>query len=292
MAGPPGDNRLMQDRSPDEPRGRIPLKAGWGQRVRGVLFDLDGTVYLGDALIPGAAQAIATLKGMGIGVAYLSNKPIEPRAAYATKLTRLGVPTTPEEVVTSSFVMARWLRREAPGATLFVVGEPPLLEELAAAGFTLADDPTRVDVVVAALDRTFDYRKLSIAMVAIRRGARFVATNPDRTCPVPGGEIPDCAAVIGALEGCTGRHVEAVVGKPSPLMLEVALERLRLAPADCLMIGDRLETDVLMGRRAGVPTALVLTGVARRQDVGADPDATPDLVLESVADLPDVLVRG
>ncbi len=260
--------------------------------MQGVLLDLDGTVYLGDALIPGAAQTIASLKGMGIGVAYLSNKPIEPRAAYATKLTRLGVPTMAEEVVTSSFVMARWLRREAPGATLFVVGEPPLLEELAVAGFALTEDPARVDVVVAALDRTFDYRKLSIAMTAIKHGARFVATNPDRTCPVPGGEIPDCAAVIGAVEGCTGRRVEAVVGKPSPLMLEVALERLRLMPAECLMVGDRLETDVLMGRRAGVPSALVLTGVARREDVGADSETAPDLVLESIADLPRVLARG
>lgn len=289
MAGLPGDNPVMDDPSPDEPHGHAPLVAGWERRVRGVLFDLDGTVYLGDALIPGAVRTIATLKGRGIGVAYLSNKPIEPRAAYATKLSRLGVPTMPEEVVTSSFVMARWLRREAPGATLFVVGEPPLLEELEVAGFTLSDDPARVDVVVAALDRTFDYCKLSIAMEAIKRGARFVATNPDRTCPVPGGEIPDCAAVIGALEGCTGRRVEAVVGKPSPLMLDVALERLRLAPAECLMVGDRLETDILMGRRAGVPTALVLTGVARREDVDAAPETTPDLVLESIADLPHVL---
>jgi phosphoglycolate/pyridoxal phosphate phosphatase family enzyme len=257
-----------------------------------VLFDLDGTVYLGDALIPGAAGAIATLKARGVAVAYLSNKPIEPRSAYAGKLTRLGIPTATEEVVTSSFVLARWLSREAPGATLFVIGEPPLLEELTGAGFRLADDPGRVDVVVAALDRGFDYRKLSIAMAALKLGARFVATNPDRTCPVAGGEIPDCAAVIGALEGCTGRKVEAVVGKPSPLMLEVALDQIGLGPEDCLIVGDRLETDVLMGRRAGVRTALVLTGVTRPGDLPDDPDSRPDVVLESVRDLPRLLERG
>jgi arabinose operon protein AraL len=260
--------------------------------VRGVLFDLDGTVYLGDALIPGAAGAIATLKARGVAVAYLSNKPIEPRSAYAGKLTRLGIPTATEEVVTSSFVLARWLSQEAPGATLFVIGEPPLLEELTGAGFRLADDPGRVDVVVAALDRGFDYRKLSIAMAALKLGARFVATNPDRTCPVDGGEIPDCAAVIGALEGCTGRKVEAVVGKPSPLMLEVALDQIGLGPEDCLIVGDRLETDVQMGRRAGIRTALVLTGVTRPSDLPDDPDARPDVVLESVRDLPRLLERG
>src|SRR5262249_58780740 len=116
------------------------------------------------------------------------------------------------------YVLARWLQREAPGATLFVVGEAPLKAELAAAGFTVVEDDAPVDVVVAALDRTFDYRKLSQAMRAIKGGARFVATNPDRTCPVAGGEIPDCAAVIGAIEGCTGHAVETIVGKPSLLM--------------------------------------------------------------------------
>jgi phosphoglycolate/pyridoxal phosphate phosphatase family enzyme len=263
-----------------------------GGPVRGVLFDLDGTVYLGDSLIPGAAEVIAALKARGVAVAYLSNKPIEPRSAYARKLTRLGIPTAPEEVVTSSFVLARWLRQEAPDATLFVIGEPPLLEELTGAGFRLTDDPARVDVVVAALDRGFDFRKLSIAMAALKLGARFVATNPDRTCPVAGGEIPDCAAVIGALEGCTGREVEVVVGKPSPLMLKVALDRLGLGPEDCLIVGDRLETDVRMGRQAGIRTALVLTGVTRPGDLPGEPDTRPDVVLDSVRDLPRLLERG
>jgi phosphoglycolate/pyridoxal phosphate phosphatase family enzyme len=258
--------------------------------IKGILFDLDGTIYLGDALIPGAARAIETLKGAGVRIGYLTNKPIEPRDAYARKLTRLGVPTGPEEVVTSSLVLAGWLRRQLPGATLFVVGEAPLLAELAGAGFVLTDDPARVDVVVAAFDRTFDYRKLTIAMRAIKRGARFVATNPDRTCPTPEGEIPDCAAVVGAIEGCTGRRVEMIAGKPSAVMLDVALERLAIGRRDCLMVGDRLETDILMGRRAGVRTALVLSGIARREDlVAGDPAERPDFVVDAVGDLPALL---
>lgn len=259
--------------------------------VRGVLFDLDGTVYLGEHLIPGAAAAVANVVGRGLGLAYLSNKPIQPRAAYAEKLTRLGIPTAPESVVTSSTALAVWLTRHAPGATLYVIGETPLLEELRGAGFGLTADDAGADVVVAALDRTFDYHKLTVAMRALQRGARFVATNPDRTCPVEGGEIPDCAAITAALEACTGRRPEAVVGKPSPLMLDAVLERLDLAPRDCLIVGDRLETDIALGRAAGARTALVLTGVTRAGDLTPGAPAGPDFVLESVRDLPRLLDR-
>jgi arabinose operon protein AraL len=280
---------------PDVPAGAPPKPLG--RPVRGVLLDLDGTVYLGESLIPGAGEAIRALKGAGVQVVYLTNKPLQPRDAYAEKLTRLGLPTTPREVVTSSSVLTGWLRRHAPEATLFVIGEPPLQAELRAAGFALSDDPQQVDVVVAAFDRGFDYRKLTIGMRAIRHGARFVATNPDRTCPLPGGEVPDCAAVIGALEGCTGKQVEVVAGKPSPVMLEIALGVLGLGAGDCLMAGDRLETDILMANRAGVRSALVLSGVTRSADLreaGAPPGPPsgaprPDDVLDSLADLPALL---
>ena len=265
--------------------------------VRGVLLDLDGTVYLGETLIPGAGEAIRAVKGAGVQVAYLTNKPLQPRAAYAQKLTRLGVATAPHEVVTSSTVLARWLRQHAPGATLYVIGEPPLLAELRQAGFALSHDPQEIDVVVAAFDRGFDYRKLTIGMTAIRRGARFVATNPDRSCPMPEGEIPDCAAVIGALEGCTGKQVEVVMGKPSAVMLEMALQVLGLGAGDCLMAGDRLETDILMANRAGVRSALVLSGVTRPADLrrASAPDGgstgapRPDAVLDALGDLPALL---
>ncbi len=269
--------------------------------IRGVLLDLDGTVYLGEALIPGAGEAIRAIKGAGVRVAYLTNKPLQPRAAYAEKLTRLGVPTAPHEVVTSSSVLARWLHQHAPGATLFVIGEPPLLAELSDAGFALSDDPAQIEVVVAAFDRGFDYRKLTIGMTAIRRGARFVATNPDRSCPMPEGEIPDCAAVIGALEGCTGKQVEVVMGKPSAVMLEMALQVLGLGAGDCLMVGDRLETDILMANRAGVRSALVLSGVTRPADLrrasalDGGPDGEPagaprpDAILDALGDLPALL---
>jgi len=252
--------------------------------MRGYIFDLDGTLYRGEKLIPGAPGAVAELRRRGCGVVFVSNKPLERREAYAEKLTGLGIPASPEEVINSSQVLARYLAREMPEATVFAIGEPPLLDELAAAGIRLSERPHEIDVVVASFDRTFDFRKLNIGFQALRRGARFLATNADRSCPVEGGEIPDAGAVIGALEGCSRRKVELVVGKPSELIVALALERLRLPAAACLMVGDRLETDIAMGQRAGMATALVLTGVTRREDLAGAP-VRPDYVLESVAEV-------
>ena len=174
-----------------------------------------------------------------------------------------------------------------------MVGEPPLLAELAAFGLQITNGTQHgeeADFVVAAFDRTFDYGKLNTAFQAIRQGARFVATagrSPpaDRTCPVEGGEIPDAAAVIGAIEGCTGKEVELVAGKPSSLIIEAGLARMGgLLPEQCLVVGDRLETDVVMAQRAGAVSAVVLTGVTRREHLSHS-SIRPDYVLESVADI-------
>ena len=253
-------------------------------KFQGYIFDLDGTVYLGDHAIPGAPETIAALRKRGCGVVFLSNKPLQPREVYAEKLTRLGIPTSPDDVINSSLVLARYLLREMADARLFVIGEQPLLDEMASAGLSLSDNPDEIDVVIASCDRTFDYRKLDIGYQALRKGARFFATNADRTCPVEGGDIPDAAAVIGALEGCSGRKVELIAGKPSEMIVTVVLDRLGLEARDCLMVGDRLETDILMGNKAGMSTAVVLTGVTQREHIPHS-SVTPDYVLDSVADI-------
>jgi NagD protein len=250
---------------------------------RGWLFDLDGTVYLGDRLLPGAAAAIAALRADGRRVAFLTNKPLQTRHDYAAKLTRLGVAATPDDVITSSLVLARHLAALDPGAPLFVIGEPPLQAELRAHGFEVRAD-ARVRWVVIAFDRTFDYAKLDIALQASRAGARLIATNPDRTCPTEHGEIPDCAGMTAAVEAVTGCRVEAVVGKPSPLMLEVALAALGLTARECVIVGDRIETDIVMGKRLGLATVLVLSGITRAGDARIA-EIAPDLVLPSLAEL-------
>jgi len=245
----------------------------------GYVFDLDGTVYLGENLLPGALRAIMTLRALGSHTVFLSNKPLETRADYAEKLTRLGIPTPVHDIINSSWVLNQWLQSEAPGANLFVIGESPLLNELQEAGFQLTERADQVEFVVASFDRTFDYRKLQIAFDAIRAGARFIATNSDRYCPTPDGGLPDAAAVIGAIEGCTGLLVEVVVGKPSPITAQALLDRLGLPAEDCVIVGDRLETDIRMGQEAGMTTAAVLTGVTT-PDILAASSIQPDYVLE------------
>jgi phosphoglycolate/pyridoxal phosphate phosphatase family enzyme len=250
----------------------------------GYVLDLDGTVYLGDELLPGAQRTVEALRGLRSRVVFLSNKPLETRADYAAKLTRLGIPASPDEVINSSWVMARWLEQEAPGAALFVIGERPLLDELQGAGFRLMEEPGEIEFVVASFDRTFEYHKLQVAFDAIRAGARFVATNADRYCPVPGGGLPDAAAIIGAVEGCTGKRVEVVVGKPSPITVRAILDRLQLPASECIIVGDRLETDVRMGQEAGMATAVVLTGVTT-PELLATSDIQPDYVLQRLDEL-------
>jgi phosphoglycolate/pyridoxal phosphate phosphatase family enzyme len=266
-----------QPTDPPTDRPDVPLFPGY-------VFDLDGTIYLGEALLPGARRTIETLRQAGSRIVFLSNKPLETRADYAGKLTRLGIPTSPEAVINSSWVLARWLEREAPGAALFVIGEPPLLAELREAGFRLTEQVDEIQFVVASFDRAFDYRKLQISFDAVRAGARFIATNADRYCPVPGGGLPDAAAVIGAIEGCTGRPVEVVVGKPSPITVRAILDRLQLPASECIIIGDRLETDIRMGREAGMATAVTLTGVTTPKLL-ASSDTQPDYVLYRLDEL-------
>jgi NagD protein len=260
------------------------------------LFDLDGTVTLGDALLPTAGETIGRLRALGRRVLFLSNNPTRTHADYAARLTRLGLSTPPEDVLNSSLVMIDFLRRRMPGARLFVVGEASLRGELAAAGFELIEESVgpnsaarlaaaaSVEAVIASFDRTFTYAKLQFAFDAIRAGARFFATNGDRYCPTPDGGQPDAAAVIAAIEASTGAAVEAIVGKPSSHMAEAALARLGLPPERCLMTGDRLETDVLFGLNTGMAAALTLTGATDRAILAVSP-IRPTYVLRQLCDL-------
>jgi len=250
------------------------------------VFDLDGTIYLGDHLLPGAARLIGELRRRGIPVRFLSNNPTKDPRQYVEKLTRLGLPTDISDIANTVVTTTRWLQEHHPDATLFVVGEEPLKRALTEAGFRLSDDPERIDIVIASYDRTFDYSKLQIAFDAIwfHRRAILIQTNPDRFCPFPGGRgEPDCAAITAAIEACTGVKSVANLGKPSPIMLEEALQGLDVDPAACVMVGDRLHTDIQMALDTGMAPCLVLTGETTPDDVATlDENHQPTYVLDRV----------
>jgi len=211
--------------------------------ARGVAFDLDGTTYLGERLLPGALRVIERLRALGKKIAFLSNKPIASREEHARKLNGLGIPCRVADVVTSSLVLARYLRKHRPGARVFPIAEEPVIEELRRHGLQLCEDPERIQVVAVSWDRGFNYDKLNTAYKAAIRGAELVGTNPDRTCPMPGYRLPDAACMIAAVEACTGRKVDPVVGKPSKIMLQEALDVLGLGAEQCVMV----QPDFILG---------------------------------------------
>lgn len=251
---------------------------------RGYAFDLDGTLYLGDELIEGADRAIAVLRAAGARVVFVTNKPLETTADYARKLTRLGIPAEASDVISAIDALVLYLTRTHPGARLLAVAEPVLVRELEQAGFTVTQDPLETDVVVVSFDRTFDYDKLTRAYQAVKAGAVIVATNPDPYCPTPDGGLPDCAAMLAAIEACTGATAEAIVGKPSIHMAEAFLDRLGVAAHEAAMVGDRLLTDVTMGLNAGMASVLVMSGATTPQQL-ADIPVTPTFVIDDVRNL-------
>ncbi|HXS64154.1 MAG TPA: HAD-IIA family hydrolase [Streptosporangiaceae bacterium] len=252
----------------------------------GYALDLDGTVYLGDHALPGAVQTIGRLRELGCGVVFVTNKPLETAADYAAKLTRLGVPCNESDVVTATDALLTYLAAKHPESRVLAVAEPVVRAALHEAGHQVTDDPAQADVVVVSFDRTFDYAKLTAAYRAVRlHGAALVATNPDPYCPTPDGGLPDCAAMLAAIEACTGARAEAVTGKPSEHMVYAVLERLGFpVPAHTAMVGDRLSTDVAMATRAGMAGVLVLSGATGRGDLELS-DVKPQYVVDDLTQL-------
>jgi len=250
----------------------------------GYVLDLDGTVYLGEELLPGAADALGALRAAGSRLVFLSNKPLERPAAYAAKLRTMGVAAADGDVVSSIDALVAYLDEHPPVRGILAITEPLLAEILVEAGHTVSRDPAAVDLVVVSWDRTFDYDKLERAFRAVRAGARIVATNPDPYCPTPDGGLPDCAAMLAAIEVATGAKAEAIVGKPSSHMARVALDRIGLRAGDVVMVGDRLLTDVGMAHANGMIGALVLTGATSVADLPPAP-AGPEFVLEDLGQL-------
>ncbi|MDN6555456.1 MAG: HAD-IIA family hydrolase [Acidipropionibacterium acidipropionici] len=250
------------------------------------VFDMDGTIYLGDHLLPGAKRMIEELRQRGIPVRFLSNNPTKDPQQYVEKLERLGLPTDISDISNTVVTTTNWIKENHPDAKVFAIAEEPLKNSLRQAGIQLSEDPEEIDIVVSSYDRGFDYRKLQIAFDAIwfHKRAFLVQTNPDRFCPFPGGRgEPDCAAMTAAIEACTGTTCQVNFGKPSPVMLTAALAGLDVDVAHCVMVGDRLATDIQMALDTGMGSACVLTGEATADDIRAlDAAHRPTWVLDRI----------
>ena len=256
-------------------------------RLPGIVLDLDGTIWVDGQMIPGALNCLRWLRSTGYPVVYLTNNPVRPEV-YAARLSAMGAPTLPGEVITASSLLHDHLRETAPGARVFVLADPDVRDQLEP-NFRLSEDPAEIDVVIASSPTALDYDGLTVAFRALRRGARFLATNADPSCIAPDGlEVPHAAAVIGALEASTKRRVELVAGKPSRLAAERVQRHLDRPPAEILVVGDSLDTDVRFACENGMASALVLTGVAQRDDL-EHASWTPVHVLDSIARLPGLL---
>lgn len=226
-------------------------------RYKGYIFDLDGTLYRGAEAIPHAVDVVRELERGGAQIAYLTNNSSMRNSRLAEKLRAMGFPTRDEQVVGTAWGVTQYL---PAGSKCYVVGSPDLM-------WSLSQRHEIVDVgadhVVVGICRELSYRHLDMALQNLLAGAKFVATNTDVTYPKEGGQVqPGAGAMVGALSGMLKRPPDVVIGKPEPYLVHLILEQFGLPASDVLMVGDRYETDILAGEKAGCPTHMVLTGVA------------------------------
>ena len=246
------------------------------------LIDLDGVIYRGNELLPGAQEFVAWLEKQQKKYLYLTNNSFASSAQVLAKLKRLGLPADEAHLLTAGQAAVQYLARRFPKGVIYVVGEMPLLDLVEAYGMTVAPvDSLKADAVLVGLDRDFDYMKLNCAMNAVRAGTLFVAINRDPVLPVKDGLIPGCGTMVAAIEAGSGISPE-VVGKPEPRLLQEAMRLLYSQPGETVMIGDSLGVDILAGKNAGTHTLLVLSGSSSRADL-ANSKVQPDHVYDDIA---------
>ena len=250
------------------------------------LMDMDGVIVRESNLVPGADRFIARLVEAGRPFLILTNNSMYTPRDLAARLSEMGLDVPPDSIWTSALATARFLNEQRPGGSAFAIGEAGLTTALHDAGYTLSE--RNPDYVVLGETRTYSFERITLAIRLIEKGARFIATNPDATGPAPEGPLPATGAVAAMISRATG--VEPYfVGKPNPLMMRSALRRINAHSESTVMIGDRMDTDIVSGLEAGLETVLVLSGITDRGAVGRFP-FLPSRIVESVADLVDGIV--
>lgn len=249
--------------------------------IKGIILDLDGTVYLGGHEIPGAGDFVTACHRRDIPCLFVTNRSNRTPAVVAAQLQGFGIDCTAADIWTSSQATAHYL---TPGP-VYTIGEPALDEALIAEGFTITDESP--DYVVVGFDRMFTYAKLNLACNLIYKGATFIATNPDRGLPLHDGVAPGTGAIVAAVTaGCDREPL--YIGKPERRIMDMGADRLGIAPTNILAIGDNLTTDIPAGNAAGMQTGLILTGFSSRADVPAAP-IQPTWVVECYAELKEIV---
>lgn len=249
-------------------------------KIKCFLFDMDGTINLGDELIPGMEGFFDKLKDLGRDYYLLTNNSSRGHEHYVAKMNKLGVSVENKDILISSDAMTNWFKKQKPDAKLFVLGTPQLLQTIMEAGFTLTNTlEEAVDYVVVGFDQTLTYERLAIACRLIDKGVPYVATHPDVRCPIEGGEfIPDTGAMIELIKTATGKAPQFIFGKPYKYMVDVVLDKTGYKREEIAMVGDRLATDIAFGLNNDILSVMVLTGEATLEDVKQG-NIKPDIIL-------------
>ena len=260
--------------------------------LRGAIVDLDGTVYRGGELLDGTREGIEAMRSAGLNLFFLSNNPIKDGDQYVRRLRNMGLEVAEGAASSAGAVTTDYLVDNHSDDRIFLIGHEGLRDQFLNANLSVTDDPTAAEVVVASWTPEFDFADMQDALDASDRDIAFYGTDPDRTFPLEKESfVPGSGAIIGSVASVMGTEPEKILGKPSDAALQAALDRLDVDPSECLVVGDRLDTDLRMGANAGMTTVLVLTGVSDRSDI-ADSDVDPDYVIEHLGEIDTVLDQG
>ena len=248
------------------------------------LFDMDGTLYLGNQLFDFTNELLAAIKASGGRYMFMTNNSSKSVEDYIKKLEKLGVSACYEDFITSSQATAYYLKKHHKGAVLYVCGTESLKNELRGQGFEITDDTEKAELIVMGFDTELTFKKLSdVSYMLCTRDMPYIATNPDYVCPTEFGSVPDCGSVCDMIYNATGKR-PTVIGKPEALMPELAMEMAGVAPENTLVVGDRIYTDIKSGINAGCVTLLVMSGETTKEILENSPDK-PDFVMESAKGL-------
>ncbi len=258
------------------------------ENIRLFLFDMDGTLYLGNRLYDFTKELLATIKRQNRRYLFMTNNSSKSVADYIKKLEKLGITATREDFITSSQATAYYLHKHHEGKKLYVCGTNSLKEELRAEGFTVTEMADEAECIVMGFDTELTFQKLEdVSRLLLTREIPYIATNPDLVCPTEFGSVPDCGSVCQMIENATGKR-PVVIGKPAPLMPQLAMERLSYSKEETCVVGDRIYTDIKSGLNADITTVLVMSGETTRQILDASAEK-PHIVLEDAGEILNVL---